>query len=77
MTYLVSEYAADDALYPKDVRTRAMVDQRIQFDLGTLYARLADYFVWAILKFQLKTNDKEFNEKRFAVPHNIYGGAFG
>lgn len=45
MTYLVSEYATDDALYPKDVRVRALVDQRIQFDLGTLYARMTDYYV--------------------------------
>lgn len=45
MTYLVSQYATDDALYPKDVRIRAVVDQRIQFDLGTLYSRMGDYFV--------------------------------
>lgn len=46
MTYLVSQYSIDDdSLYPKDVRTRALVDQRLQFDLGTLYARMTDYFV--------------------------------
>lgn len=45
MTYLVSEYASDDSLYPKDTKIRALVDQRIQFDLGTLYARMGDYFV--------------------------------
>lgn len=45
MTYLVSQYATDDSLYPKDVKTRALVDQRMQFDLGTLYRRMADYFV--------------------------------
>ncbi|XP_037030737.1 glutathione S-transferase D7 isoform X2 [Bradysia coprophila] len=44
MTYLVSEYATDDSLYPKDVKVRALVDQRIQFDLGTLYARMTDYY---------------------------------
>ncbi|KAJ6638891.1 Glutathione S-transferase D7 [Pseudolycoriella hygida] len=45
MTYLVSEYSSDDdSLYPKDARTRALVDQRLQFDLGTLYARMNDYF---------------------------------
>lgn len=46
MTYLSSAYSSDDTLYPRDVRARALVDQRLQFDLGTLYARLADYYVW-------------------------------
>lgn len=45
LSYLVSSYAKDDTLYPQDVRMRALVDQRVQFDLGTLYARLADYMV--------------------------------
>lgn len=45
LTYLVSMYGKDDALYPKDIRTRAMVDQRLHFDLGTLYQRTFEYFV--------------------------------
>lgn len=45
LTYLVAAYAKDDTLYPRDVRMRALVDQRLQFDLGTLYARLADCIV--------------------------------
>lgn len=45
LAYLVSSYAKDDTLYPQDVRMRALVDQRVQFDLGTLYARLAAYMV--------------------------------
>lgn len=44
-TYLAAAYAKDDTLYPTDVRMRALVDQRLQFDLSTLYARLADYIV--------------------------------
>lgn len=46
MTYLTSAYSTDDTLYPRNIRSRALVDQRLQFDLGTLYARLLDYFVW-------------------------------
>lgn len=38
-------YGKDDALYPADIKTRALVDSRVQFDLGTLYARFYDYFV--------------------------------
>uniref|UniRef100_A0A1B0CQY6 glutathione transferase n=1 Tax=Lutzomyia longipalpis TaxID=7200 RepID=A0A1B0CQY6_LUTLO len=44
LMYLVSAYAEDDILYPKDILQRAMVDQRIHFDLGTLYQRASDYF---------------------------------
>lgn len=46
MTYLVSAYATDDKLYPSNnIKLRSLIDQRLQFDLGTLYARMADYFV--------------------------------
>lgn len=45
LAYLTAAYAKDDTLYPKDIRLRAQVDQRLQFDLGTLYARLADFMV--------------------------------
>lgn len=46
MTYLIAAYGKDDTLYPKDIRIRAVVDQRLQFDLGTLYHRTIDYFVY-------------------------------
>lgn len=45
MTYLVARYAANDTLYPLDVRTRALVDQRLQFDLGMLYPRMIGHYV--------------------------------
>ncbi|CAD7085290.1 unnamed protein product [Hermetia illucens] len=44
LAYFSGAYGKDDSLYPKDIRTRAMVDQRLQFDLGTLYARYANYY---------------------------------
>lgn len=43
--YLISQYAPCDSLYPKCPRNRATVDHMLQFDLGTLYARLNDYYV--------------------------------
>lgn len=51
LTYLASMYATDDKLYPKDVRIRALVDQRLHFDLGTLYQRTFDYFVSGLLNY--------------------------
>ncbi|CAH0583129.1 unnamed protein product [Chrysodeixis includens] len=39
LSYLVNAYGRDDTLYPKNPRQRAIVDQRLNFDLGTLYSR--------------------------------------
>ncbi|XP_063827273.1 glutathione S-transferase 1-1-like [Ostrinia nubilalis] len=41
--YLVNKYGGA-ALYPEDPKARALVDQRLDFDLGTLYPRFATYF---------------------------------
>lgn len=45
MTYLSDSYAKNDSMYPKDLKSRALVDQRLQFDLGTMYQRTLDYYV--------------------------------
>lgn len=47
LTYLTSAYGRSDMdnLYPGNIRDRAMVDQRLSFDLSTLYQRTVDYFV--------------------------------
>ncbi|XP_017769135.1 PREDICTED: glutathione S-transferase 1-like [Nicrophorus vespilloides] len=39
-SYLVNVYGKDDSLYPKDPKQRAIVDQRLHFDCGTLYPRI-------------------------------------
>lgn len=38
--YLVGKYGKDDSLYPKDLVKRALVDSRLHFDSGHLFARL-------------------------------------
>lgn len=38
IAYLVSKYADSDALYPKDPLKRAVVDQRLHFESGVVFA---------------------------------------
>lgn len=45
LAYLTAAYSKDDTLYPRDIRVRALVDQRLHFDLGTLFPRIIDYYV--------------------------------
>lgn len=42
--YLVCKYGKGSSLYPDDIKTRALIDQRIDFDAGTLYPRFALYY---------------------------------
>ncbi|CAH0583274.1 unnamed protein product [Chrysodeixis includens] len=42
--YLANKYGKDSTLYPADVKLRALVDQRLDFDLGTLYTRFSQFF---------------------------------
>nr|APC23395.1 GSTd2 [Liposcelis entomophila] len=38
--YLMDKYAKDDSLYPKDLKTRAVINARLNFDCGTLWPKL-------------------------------------
>ncbi|KAH8357184.1 hypothetical protein KR084_008260, partial [Drosophila pseudotakahashii] len=42
--YLVEKYGKDDSLYPKDPKKQAVVNQRLYFDMGTLYDAFAKYY---------------------------------
>ncbi|XP_013164097.1 PREDICTED: glutathione S-transferase 1-1-like [Papilio xuthus] len=44
ITYLVNKYGKASGLYPEEARARALVDQRLYFDIGTLYQRFSEYF---------------------------------
>ncbi|KPJ04369.1 Glutathione S-transferase 1, isoform D [Papilio xuthus] len=48
--YLVNKYGGDSSLYPKDPQARAVIDQRLDFDIGTLYARFYQYFYPQVLE---------------------------
>lgn len=43
MTYLADKYGKNDSLYPKDPQKRAVINQRLYFDAGTLFQRFTDY----------------------------------
>lgn len=51
--YLAQAYGKDDSLFPKDPKKQAVVNQRLQFDLGTLYAAFADQYVSVCERVQL------------------------
>lgn len=42
--YLVEKYGKDDSLYPKDVKTRAVINQRFYFDMGSLFKQFGQYY---------------------------------
>ncbi|EDW81100.1 uncharacterized protein Dwil_GK11876 [Drosophila willistoni] len=44
LIYLVEKYAKDDSLYPKDPQQKAVVNQRLYFDMGTLTQSFAEYY---------------------------------
>nr|XP_034828849.1 glutathione S-transferase D7-like isoform X1 [Maniola hyperantus] len=61
IAYLVNAYGRNDSLYPKNPRQRALVDQRLNFDLGTLYKRYMD--LYAPMLFQGAEYNDEVAEK--------------
>lgn len=45
MAYLVNKYAKNDSLYPEDPKQKAIVDQMMYFDAGSLYYNLIKCYV--------------------------------
>ncbi|XP_031368767.1 glutathione S-transferase 1-1-like isoform X3 [Apis dorsata] len=44
MMYLADQYGKNDSLYPKDLKKRAIVNQRLYFDMCNLYKSFMDYY---------------------------------
>ncbi|XP_068157669.1 glutathione S-transferase D2-like [Drosophila tropicalis] len=44
LVYLVEKYGKNDSLYPKDPQKRALINQRLYFDMGKLNKSFGDYF---------------------------------
>ena len=49
LPYLANAYGKDDFLYPKDPKARYLVDQRLAFNLGTLYQRFLNASMPSVL----------------------------
>lgn len=64
--YMVDKYAKNDSLYPKDLQKRAIVDQRLYFDMGTLFQRFGDYFL-PQLKEKLPADPEKYKKVEEAV----------
>lgn len=45
LIYLFDKYGKDETLYPKDPKVRATINQRLYFDIGTLYSKVVTYYV--------------------------------
>lgn len=44
--YLIEKYGGDEnQLYPSDVETRALINQRLYFDMGTLFSSFRAYYM--------------------------------
>lgn len=65
--YLVEKFAKDDSLYPKDLRLRTVVNQRLFFDASYLFQRL--YEVLIPLYYG---QHKEIPEAKIAEVHVAY-----
>lgn len=44
LAYLAEQYGTETNLYPTDHQQRALINQRLYFDLGTLYQRFGEFF---------------------------------
>lgn len=56
-TYLCDKYSKNDSLYPKDLAKRAIVDSRLHFDTGVLFAR--NRFLYEPVLYYKKPIDQE------------------
>lgn len=61
-TYLIGKYGKTDALYPKDLVTRARIDQRLHFDNGILFTRLRYFLEPIFILKKTSTPDETFKK---------------
>ncbi|XP_065157566.1 glutathione S-transferase 1-like [Atheta coriaria] len=67
LAYLVGKYGKNDSLYPKDLAKRAVVDQRLHFDSGNVFANLR-----AIVFPMWTAGEKGPNQKQIETVNSQY-----
>nr|WET52668.1 glutathione S-transferase [Phaedon brassicae]WET52793.1 glutathione S-transferase [Phaedon brassicae] len=76
MIYLVEKYGKGSSIYPQDLQKRALVNQRLFFDSGDLFAR--HQAVMRPLMFggadELTTRDIEFVAENYAIVEHFLEG---
>ncbi|XP_017087005.2 glutathione S-transferase 1-like [Drosophila bipectinata] len=65
--YLVAKYGKTDSLYPRDLRQRALVDQRLHFDSGVVFANGIRSIIQPVLFLGQKTVPQERYEAIFEI----------
>ncbi|KAL5283276.1 GstD1.2 family protein [Megaselia abdita] len=72
MGYLADTYGKDDSLYPKDTKKRAVVNQRLYFDIGVLYQCFSEYF-WPQVMQKVSADPEKLKKVEEALGFlNIY-----
>jgi len=67
--YLVQKYAKDDTLYPKEAKARAIVDQRLYFDMGVFYQKFGSVYYPVMFKGATKLDEQAVKEFAVAVEY--------
>lgn len=66
MQYLAEEYAKDDLLYPKNTKTRAIVNHRLCFNVSTYYKHICNHVI-APIYFKVERSDFSLQMVHLAV----------
>jgi len=67
--YLVQKYAKDDTLYPKEAKARAIVDQRLYFDMGVFYQTFGSVYYPVMFRGATKLDEQAVKEFAAAVEY--------
>ncbi|EDW28059.1 GL27185 [Drosophila persimilis] len=71
LVYLAEKYGKDDSLYPNDPQQKAVVNQRLFFDLGTLYQSYVYYYYPQLFEDVQKPADPE-NFKKIDAAFELF-----
>ncbi|XP_076758398.1 glutathione S-transferase 1-1-like [Xylocopa sonorina] len=67
MSYLADQYGKNDRLYPQAPMARALINNRLYFDIGTLYKAMKYYYYPVVFR-----GEKEYNSENYKMVENAY-----